>query len=92
MSEQQVCGMCGKPLSECHIGPCPWGVPERPVLANIAGYETQLPCLMDRGLATSCADCLMGHRYDGICTDDDGPLASQTDDTIYGFNGQAIVF
>jgi hypothetical protein len=33
MDERQIgtCGLCGKPLRECRIGPCVWGIREKPV-------------------------------------------------------------
>jgi hypothetical protein len=56
------------------------------------GHEDMVACLMDVGDIEHCGECPWGHNHQGICKSDDGPLASQTDDTIYGFNGQAIIF
>jgi len=44
MDTRQIgtCGLCGKPLRECHTGPCPWGVRERPAwIREIEDYVTE---------------------------------------------------
>ena len=55
--DEPRCGLCGKPLRECHLGPCPWGSWERPVIIKAEGYEDIVACAMDAGMATSCNDC-----------------------------------
>lgn len=48
--ENKICGMCKRPLSECHDGSCPWGVPDIPCrqcgeLAAHAPYEAEELCV-----------------------------------------------
>jgi hypothetical protein len=44
----QTCGLCGKPLDECHVGPCPWGDPRKAVWIEFAeGYADWVACPED---------------------------------------------
>jgi hypothetical protein len=85
----EVCGLCGKILN-VHCC-CEWGLPTRPVWIETKDgkYGDWVTCPASIGQVKSCGACRYGYNDQGICTEDDGPLADQTDDTI-GSNGQYV--
>ncbi len=37
IEDELLCGLCGQPLSQCHAGPCPWGLPDQAVWDETRG-------------------------------------------------------